>query len=128
MNRLIAVHAPAAELGELIVVSVELWNHAIYLHVARLDDEEITRSWHDWADTAAAARREGEEGPEPPDVGIGHELRVSDDVGTRYSRRSGQSGFPAPVWRSMWQFEPGPPAGATRLTVTNGDDALELEL
>ena len=84
MNRLIAVHTPAAE-----------------------------RSWHEWADLAAAARNERAEVPEPPDTGI---------------RRDGHSGYPAPVWRSMWQFEPGPPTIASRLTIALGDDALELAL
>ena len=128
MNRLLAVHAPVAELGGLIVISVELWEQAIYVHLARLDDEEMSRSWHEWADAAAAARRERAEMPEPPDTGIGRDLRVTDDVGTRYVQRSGHSGYPAPVWRSMWQFEPGPPTGASRLTIALDDDAMELAL
>jgi hypothetical protein len=110
VNRLIAVHTPAAELDGLIVISVELWEQAIYVHLARLDDEQMSRSWHEWADHAAAARNERAEVPAPPDTGIGQDLRITDDIGTRYARR------------------PGPPTVASRLTITLGEDAMELAL
>jgi hypothetical protein len=111
VSRLIAVHAPVAPLGDLLVISVELWDQAIYVHLARLDDEA------------------GQEVPESPDTGIGRELRLTDDLGTPYEQRSGHSGgFPAPVWRAEWQFEPGVPAAAKRLTLSLGDDSLELTL
>ena len=95
MNPLIAVHAPAAMLGNLLVISVELWDQAIYVDLARLDDEKIKRSWDEYAAAAEAAH---------------------------------SGGFPAAVWRAEWQFEPGVPAGASRLTIASDDDALELTL
>jgi hypothetical protein len=128
VNRLRAVLTPAAMLGDLLVISVELWDKTVYVHLAKLDDEEMKRAWDAYADAAVAARREGREHPEPPDSGIGRDLELADDAGTTYQRRSGHSGFPAPVWRAEWQFEPGVPAGATRLTLVLGDESLELEL
>jgi hypothetical protein len=128
MNRLLAVHTPAAMVGDLLVISVELWDVAVYVHLARLDDEEMKRAWDSYADAAEAAARERREQPEPPNSSIGLGVRLADDVGTSYQQRSGHSGFPAPVWRAEWQFEPAVPAEAKRLTISNGDDTLELAL
>ena len=128
MNRLIAVHTPAATLGELLVIAVELWDKTIYVHVAKLDDEEMKRAWDAYADAAEAAARARTEQPDPPHSMIGRDLRLADDIGTTYQSYGGHSGFPAPVWRAEWQFQPGVPAEATRLTISNGDDSLELAL
>jgi hypothetical protein len=129
MNRLIAVHAPATMLGGDTLISVELWTDNVFVHLARGQTDEMRRQWDEYVSAAMAARDEGADMPPPPAFRIGDDLRLTDDAGTRYEKRSGASGgYPEDPVRAMWAFEPGPPEAATRLTVGLGDDSVELAL
>jgi hypothetical protein len=127
MNRLVAVHGPAAAIGDTLFISVELWTGGVIVHLARVRNEETDRLTAEH-EAAIAAWRKGDEFPEAPDAGFGRDLALADDVGTRYQTRGGQAGGTGTEWRAMWQFAPGVPDSATRLTVSRGGDVLELEL
>jgi hypothetical protein len=123
----IAVHAPVARLGDAMILSVELWGHAVFVHLTLVENEETDRLLAE-QDAAMNAWRKGDPPPEPVRIAIADDLELGDDVGTPYEKRSGQSGGSGTEWRAMWQFEPGVPDGAMRLTISIGDDMLELEL
>jgi hypothetical protein len=89
MNRLIAVHAPAVLVGDVMVLSVELWTEAIYVHLARLDTEEIERLWAEYVKAPVGAM--------PPDTTIGSDLRLADDVGTRLTITIGGDALELPL-------------------------------
>jgi hypothetical protein len=129
MNRLIAVHAPAAVLAGDTLLSVELWTDCVFVHLARGQTEEMRRVWEEYVSAEKAARDRGADVVLPPEFTIGDDLRLTDDVGTRYERRSGSSGgFPSDPVRALWAFEPGPPEAAAWLVVSLGDESLELLL
>ena len=129
MNRLIAIHAPATALAGDTLLSVELWTDCVFVHLARAQTDEMRRQWDEFAEAAIAARDKGAEMPHPPNWRIGDDLRLADDVGTRYEQRTGASGgYPEDPVRATWVFEPGPPDAATRLTVALGGDSVELAL
>jgi hypothetical protein len=128
-NELIRVLAPATILAGDMLLSVELWTDNVFVHLARAQTDEMRRQWDEYASAAVDARDSGADMPLPPNFRIGDDLRLTDDVGTPYEQRSGASGgYLADPVRAVWAFEPGPPEAATRLTVTLGDDSLELAL
>jgi hypothetical protein len=119
MNRLIAVHAPAATLGDVIILSVELWTESIHVHLAPVQTEETDRltAEHVASDFAGDA----------PDAYLGLlDLALADDAGTVYRPTGTAAGGTGTEWRAHWTFAPGYPPDATRLTVTIGDQELVL--
>ena len=103
MNRLVAVHAPAAWLGEVLVISVELWTDTVFVHIATDRPGDAV-----WLNRIP--------------------LSLADDAGTTYEPRESSAGGTGTELRGMWRFEPGVPDGAARLTISLGDDSLELTL
>ena len=132
VNRLIAVHAPATVIGDdLLILSVELWTGGVVVHFARVETEETDRLTAEYTAAMAAWARDDRDAanlPEQPVEGFGDGFALSDDVGTRFRRNSGHAGGTGAEWRGTWNFVPGVPEQATRLTLAAGDDALELEL
>ena len=136
MNELIAVHAPAARLAEVegvevLLLSVELWRNGIFVHLAGRESELTDRLLRQHKALMDRWGRDPNptEVPEQPGEILGRmPLTIADDIGTGYFPHSRSTGGTGTEWRADWQFEPGVPAGASRLTVAIGTDRLELVL
>ncbi len=113
----------------VVLTAVELWTHKVVIHLQaasspRRDelDAEHRAAFARWTERAEAARAAGDEPPWPPPHGgalhMGLPLTLSDDAGTDYVSRGTQGGGTGTEWLSRWEFAPGVPDGATRLTVT----------
>jgi hypothetical protein len=131
VNRLLAVYVPAQVIDDLIVISVELWTNAVFVHFARVETEETDRLTAEHV-AAIAAWRQTEEFPqgfpEQPGADIGADLTLADDAGTRYRMLSGRAGGSGEEWRGALRFEPRVPEQASRLTIATGGNEMELEL
>lgn len=145
--RLEAVLAPARALADadgvtVLLVSVEAWTDELRLRLAAqrsaLTDEldvEYQAAMAHWVTLADESQASGVKvpAPHPPAERLTRlPLSLNDDVGTVYEAGDRQSGGYGSEWRAEWQFTPGVPPEATRLTVAvgtgGGRQALELAL
>jgi hypothetical protein len=136
MNELIAVHAPATRLAEvdgleLMLLSVELWTKSVFVHLAATETALTDRLTAEqkaeldrWAQDPTRSDL-----PEVPGAMLGRmSLTVADDAGTDYRPSSSQAGGTGTEWRAMWQFEPGVPDSASRLTIAIEDESVDVAL
>jgi hypothetical protein len=138
-RKVLAIGEPLATVDGMpfLLTSVEVWSNRIDLMLACIPTAESDRrvreheaAVNEWLRLERQGRSGlGTLGP-PFDRGgrlFDLDVQVRDDAGTTYQSTGGSAGGSSTEWRLHRHYAPGPPAGATELTVELRDDGAEVE-